>query len=87
MKTQNPHDKFFKESFSKLSVAKDFLNNYLPQSLINAIDIDTLKPQKDSFINEELEESFSDLLFKVDKIKQKDTFIFYLNIKVIPVKT
>ena len=41
MKTQNPHDKFFKESFSKLSVAKDFLNNYLPQSLINAIDIDT----------------------------------------------
>ena len=51
MKIQNPHDKFFKETFSKVSVAKDFLNNYLPQSIMNVIDIDTLEPQKNSFIN------------------------------------
>ena len=35
MKIQNPHDKFFKETFGKVEVAKDFLNNYLPDSIIN----------------------------------------------------
>ncbi|WP_235819483.1 Rpn family recombination-promoting nuclease/putative transposase [Caldifermentibacillus hisashii] len=29
-------------------------------------DLNTLEPQKDSFINQELEEGFSDLLFKAD---------------------
>lgn len=27
------------------------------------VDVNTLEPQKDSFINEELQEEFSDLLF------------------------
>jgi hypothetical protein len=29
MKIQNPYDKFFKESFSDIEVAKDFIKNYL----------------------------------------------------------
>ena len=56
MKIQNPHDKFFKETFSDVTVAKDFINNYLPDSIVNIIDINTLEPQKDSFINEKLQE-------------------------------
>jgi hypothetical protein len=47
MKIQNPHDKFFKETFGNVTVTKDFLNNYLPQNIMNIIDIDTLEPQKD----------------------------------------
>jgi len=27
MKIQNPHNRFFKETFGKVEVAKDFLNN------------------------------------------------------------
>lgn len=77
MKIQNPHDKFFKETFGNVEVAKDFLNNYLPQNIIKLIDIDTLQPQKDSFINEELQEGFSDLLFKVD-INKKEGYIYFL---------
>ena len=77
MKIQNPHDKFFKETFSKVSVAKDFLNNYLPQSIMNVIDIDTLEPQKDSFINEELEEGFSDLLF-IENINKREGYFYFL---------
>ncbi|MEA1975711.1 MAG: Rpn family recombination-promoting nuclease/putative transposase, partial [Bacillota bacterium] len=38
MKIQNPHDKFFKETFSNVAVAKDFINNYLPKNIINIID-------------------------------------------------
>ena len=52
MKIQNPHDKFFKETFSKVEVARDFIKNYLPESVLAVIDLETLEIQKDSFINE-----------------------------------
>jgi len=77
MKIQNPHDRFFKETFGKVEVAKDFLNNYLPESIIKVIDVDTLEPQKDSFINEELQEAFSDLLFKAN-INKREGYIYFL---------
>jgi predicted transposase/invertase (TIGR01784 family) len=77
VKIQNPHDRFFKETFGNVAVAKDFLNNYLPQNIIKIIDVDTLEPQKDSFINEELQESFSDLLFKAD-INKSEAYIYFL---------
>ena len=64
MKIRNPHDKFFKETLGKSYVAKDFLNNYLPQEIRDIVNINTLEPQKDSFVNEELQEGFSDILFK-----------------------
>ncbi|MDD3272351.1 MAG: Rpn family recombination-promoting nuclease/putative transposase [Syntrophomonadaceae bacterium] len=77
MKIQNPHDRFFKETFGKVEVAKDFLNNYLPENIIKVIDLDTLEPQKDSFINEKLQEGFSDLLFKA-KINNREGYIYFL---------
>lgn len=77
MKIQNPHDKFFKETFSKKAVARDFMNNYLPQSIINIVDLDTLEPQKDSFINEELQEVFSDMLFRIN-INKREGYIYFL---------
>lgn len=65
MKLRNPHDKFFKDSFGNVAVAKDFLLNYCPEEVLQVLDLATLEPQKDSFLTPELEESFSDLLFKV----------------------
>lgn len=77
MKIQNPHDKFFKETFGKVEVAKDFLNNYLPGSIMKIVDMSTLEPQKDSFINKELQEVFSDMLFRVD-IDKREGYIYFL---------
>src|SRR5690625_1608296 len=42
---QNPHDKFFKETFGDLMVTKDFLHHYLPPTLLQATDLNTLEPQ------------------------------------------
>jgi len=67
---QNPHDKFFKETFRNLTVTKEFLVHYLPAHIVDIIDVETLEPQKDSFINEDLNEIFSDLLFKVNMNQQ-----------------
>lgn len=66
MKIQNPHDKFLKESLGNVEVARDFIAHYLPDPILQILDLNTLEPQKDSFINPELEETFSDLLFKVE---------------------
>ncbi|WP_438315192.1 Rpn family recombination-promoting nuclease/putative transposase [Sporosarcina sp. FA9] len=77
MKIQNPHDKFFKETMGNVETAKDFLMNYLPDSVMRVVNLDTLEPQKDSFISPELEESFSDLLFQVD-ILGKESYLYFL---------
>jgi len=77
VKIQNPHDKFFKETMGNVETAKDFLTNYLPVSIMKVVNLDTLEPQKDSFISPELEESFSDLLFRVD-ILEKESYLYLL---------
>lgn len=61
----NPHDKFFKEVFTRLDTAEEFFLNYLPDDVVKLIDLDSLEYTKDSFIDEHLKEYFSDLLFKV----------------------
>lgn len=71
------HDKLFKETFGSVKIAKDFINGYLPASILNIVDLDTLEPQKDSFINKELEETFSDLLFKID-INNEEGYVYFL---------
>lgn len=86
MEIQNPHDKFFKETLGNVETAKDFITNYLPEQLLNIMDINTLEPQKDSFINKELEENFSDLLFKVDICQQEGYLYLLFEHKSYPAK-
>jgi predicted transposase/invertase (TIGR01784 family) len=74
---QNPHDKLFKETFNNLDVAKDFGSNYLPEAMVQYLDVDTLEPQKDSYINKALEETFSDLFLKVN-INQRAGYVYIL---------
>lgn len=62
---RNPHDLFFRETFSRLEVAQDFLEQFLPSEVRAVLDLNSLELQKDSFIDQELREHFSDLLYKV----------------------
>ena len=77
MKVQNADDKIFKETFRNIQVAKVFLTNYLPQDIMNIVDVNTLEHQKDSFINEELQDAFSDMLFRVT-INNEEGYIYFL---------
>jgi predicted transposase/invertase (TIGR01784 family) len=61
----NPHDKFFKEVFSHKDTAGDFLANYLPEPVLNLLDRDRIEIVKESFIEKDLKEYFSDILYKV----------------------
>lgn len=72
-----PHDKYFRATFGKVSFASDFLKSYLPKDLLNIIDMDTLEPQKDSYLNKQLKEQFTDLLFRVN-ISGREGYIYFL---------
>jgi predicted transposase/invertase (TIGR01784 family) len=61
----NPHDRFFKEVFSRQDVARDFLQHYLPTDVVASFDLSTLETIKDTFIDQELQSHFSDLLYRV----------------------
>ena len=64
----NPHDKFFKEVLSRLEVARDFILYYLPSDIVGLFDVESLEIRKDSFIDKELKEHFSDILFLVQNL-------------------
>ncbi len=64
MKT--PHDNLFRETFSRRENASSFLETCLPPALLQVIDLPSLEICKDSFIEKELEDYFSDMLYQVD---------------------
>ncbi|MFZ1751391.1 MAG: Rpn family recombination-promoting nuclease/putative transposase [Saprospiraceae bacterium] len=64
-KIYNIHDKFVRESFSDPSRAIAFFEKFLPSDVLEYLDIDSLKVQKESYMNEALKEHFSDLVFEV----------------------
>ncbi len=74
---KRPHDKFFKEIFGNTEVMKDFLQNYLPAEILDITDINNLTLENNSFIDEELNENYSDLLFKTG-INEKESYIYLL---------
>ena len=61
----NPHDKFFKELLSDKAAARDFLRGVLPSEILNLINLDGLKANADSYVDEDLSEFFADLVFSV----------------------
>ncbi len=65
-KIQNPHDSLFKETWSNKANAKAFLENYLPGTLLEIADLDSLEICKDTFIENDLKDYYSDMLYKVN---------------------
>ena len=62
---KHPHDHFFQHSFARREVAVDFLTHYLPEPVRRLLDLQTLELTKDSFVDETLQDHFSDLLYKL----------------------
>ena len=74
----NPHDRFFKETFSRIEVARDLLANYLPPEVVAILDLDSLEAQADSFIDADLQEQFADLLYRVTLKDGNEAYIYVL---------
>jgi predicted transposase/invertase (TIGR01784 family) len=74
----NPHDRFFKEVFSRPDVAEDFLFHYLPSDVSGLFQPGTFRLTKDSFVDANLKEFFSDLLYQVDFKGGDQGFVYIL---------
>jgi predicted transposase/invertase (TIGR01784 family) len=61
----NPHDLFFKRSFSRPEVVRGFIERFVPADVVACLDLDTLEIQSGSFVDPELNATFSDLVFTV----------------------
>ncbi len=61
----NPHDKFFRETWSNPDNTRSFLQNFLPEEILSLIDLSSIEICKDSFIEKELADYYSDMLYKV----------------------
>lgn len=72
-----PHDKFFKEMFGNIAMAKDFMTHYLPSEVLRVVDLETLTPEKEHYIEDDLKESFSDLLFRAN-INGREGYLYFL---------
>lgn len=59
----NPHDKFFKEVFSRIAVILSFIENYLLNRVHLKLDLRNLQPFKNDSVNSHYREFFSDLVF------------------------
>ncbi|MCK5508009.1 MAG: Rpn family recombination-promoting nuclease/putative transposase, partial [Desulfobacterales bacterium] len=73
----NPHDRFFKDVLLRREAALDFVLYYLPADITVLLDIESLVVSKDSFVDKELREHFSDIIYQVD-LKQGDSAYIYL---------
>lgn len=58
----DPHDRFFKELFPQPETVTDFVQRYLPERFVAWLDLRQLEIAKESFIDEELRQYFSDVV-------------------------
>ena len=70
----HPHDHYFKNTFGKEEIARDFLESYLPNEIVKTLDLNTLTNQKAEYIDKKLKSFFTDLLYKVN-INGQEGFI------------
>lgn len=59
------HDAFFRKMMANKPIAKDFLNQHLPESILKIIKYESLEQMPDTFIQQNLRRSHCDLLYKV----------------------
>jgi len=70
-KQNNPHDKFFKEIFSRKQEAQSFVKDFLPKQLVDKLNFEDFEIDSNSYIDETLHESFADIVYNCSYSKQK----------------
>jgi predicted transposase/invertase (TIGR01784 family) len=74
-----PHDALFKRIMESDIAAKEFLHEYLPQEVKDIVDLNTIKVQKESYIEPNLTKRLSDIVYSVNTKDNKDAFIYVVS--------
>ena len=73
--TSTPHDALFKSFLTHPDTARDFMEIHLPKDLRELCDLDSLKLESASFVDEKLRAPHSDILWSV-KTREGDGYIY-----------
>lgn len=65
-KITNPHDKLFKQVFSEKEQASEFLEKTSPEELVQNLNLPSLTLDTTNYIDENLKENFSDVVYNCD---------------------
>ncbi len=65
-KIYSPHDRFFRAAMSEPRVAKAFFEHHLPEEILKTIDLDTLRVDKEIFVDSRLKLAITDIVFSVN---------------------
>jgi len=76
--TPGAHNRFFLQTFSRLELAAALLANHLPAATLANLDLDSLGLVSGSFVDDELRETSSDLLFSLNHIDSDETVLVYV---------
>ena len=74
-----PHDSLFKRIMENDIAAREFLSEYLPAEVKEIVDLNTIKVQKESYIEPNLTKRLSDIVYKVNTKDHKDAFIYVIS--------
>jgi len=74
----SPHDAIFKSAFSQPDVARSELNLLLPKEVATHLDFATLEVRPGSFVDEDLRNAHTDLLYAVRTTTGRDAFVYVL---------
>jgi predicted transposase/invertase (TIGR01784 family) len=77
-KATNPHDAFFKSTFSYVDVAQSYIQHFMDKDLAQNIDLQSLVLESGSYITPDLEAYFADLVWtaRYKKTNIKIAFLF-----------
>ena len=76
--SSNAHDGFFKTVFGQQENARNFLLSTLPPDLRQCLDLSTLEASSASFVDEQLRQAHSDLLFRTCLADGSEAAIYLL---------
>ena len=74
---QTPHDAFFKKAMQIHKTAFEFFESHLPPTVKAQVNLQHLKPLQETFIDQTLRYSMSDLLFET-QIQQQSGYLYLL---------
>jgi predicted transposase/invertase (TIGR01784 family) len=73
-----PHDALFKRIMENNITAKEFLTEHLPAEVKGIIDLDTIKVQKESYIEPNLTKRLSDIVYSINTKDNQEAFVYVL---------
>ena len=77
-KKNTPHDALLKTLMNNPIAAKEFLEEYLPEDFKSKVNLNSIKVEKESYVDEKLTKYLSDIVLSVKTKDNKKAFIYTL---------